>query len=121
MIQGAVAVGMVAPGLEFSPLPGVEQVLPGADKLSVDDALAMGQDVLGRVAVAVRRRRARLFVPDRLRGLSAAFALGASARALTAAIATSTSPRTVSSQIGRTACRAAQLPASHQSTPISPS
>ena len=53
MIQGAVAVGMVAPGLEFSPLPGVEQVLPGADKLSVDDALAMGQDVLGRVAVAV--------------------------------------------------------------------
>ncbi|MFV2039693.1 MAG: hypothetical protein ACC660_05580, partial [Acidimicrobiales bacterium] len=53
MLQGAVAAGIVPPGLELAPLPGSEAMLPDVEKMSIDDALALGQDVLGKVASAV--------------------------------------------------------------------
>lgn len=53
MLQGAVAAGIVPPGLELTPLPGFDIVAPDVAALPIGDALKLGQDVLGRVSAAI--------------------------------------------------------------------
>ncbi|MEQ8719396.1 MAG: methyltransferase domain-containing protein [Acidimicrobiales bacterium] len=53
MLQGAVAAGIVPPGLELAPLPGIDLVMPDVASLPIGDALKLGQDVLGRVSAAI--------------------------------------------------------------------
>ncbi len=53
LLQGAVAAEIIPEGLHLGPFPGIEQALPGAATMSIEDGLAFAQGILTQIAAAV--------------------------------------------------------------------